>query len=187
MSPETFWLLGWSLGGLIVLSIIPSKRVDRIFPVIPPLCLLLAAQVGKMSSQGQLRERIYRWSAAGLFLSILFTSGYTISKVVSGYRDHRAALVIFGREVRHEAKVHHWRYETIRASDEGMLLYLQKTHFIEPDEAIREWNRGALDALVAPTDEAPRLMRELSNASLSPIRPVERKNEQDIGYVLLTR
>ncbi len=187
MSPETFWLLGWSLGGLIVLSIIPSKRVDRIFPVIPPLCLLLAAQVGKMLSREQPRERICRWSAVALFLSILFTSGYTISKVVSGYRDHRAALVIFGREVRHEAKVHHWRYETIWSSDEGMLLYLQKTHFIEPDEAIREWNRGALDALVAPTDEAPRLMRELSNASLSPIRPVERKNEQDIGYVLLTR
>ena len=46
MSPETFWLLCWSIGGLIVMSLIPSKRVDRIFPVIPPLCLLLAAQIG---------------------------------------------------------------------------------------------------------------------------------------------
>jgi 4-amino-4-deoxy-L-arabinose transferase-like glycosyltransferase len=46
MSPETFWLLSWSLGGLIVMSLIPSKRVDRIFPIIPPLCLLLAAQIG---------------------------------------------------------------------------------------------------------------------------------------------
>ena len=45
MSPETFWLLCWSIGGLIVMSLIPSKRVDRIFPVIPPLCLLLAAQI----------------------------------------------------------------------------------------------------------------------------------------------
>ena len=42
MSPETFWLLCWSIGGLIVMSLIPSKRVDRIFPVIPPLCLLLS-------------------------------------------------------------------------------------------------------------------------------------------------
>mgnify|MGYP006920623902 CR=1 FL=1 len=32
-------------GGLIVMSLIPSKRLDRIFPVIPPLCLLLAAQI----------------------------------------------------------------------------------------------------------------------------------------------
>ena len=187
MSPETFWLVCWSLGALIVMSIIPSKRVDRILPVIPQLCLLLAMQIGKMSPREQLREHICRLSAAALFLSILLTSGHTISKVVSGYRNHRAALVIFGREVRHQAEAHHWQYEAIRARDEGMLLYLERTHFLEPDEAIREWNRGALDALVAPTDEAPRLMRELSNASLSPIRPMERKNEQDIGYVLLTR
>src|SRR5216117_1597726 len=45
ISPDTFWLLCWSVGGLIVMSLVPSKRVDRIFPVIPPLCLLLAAQV----------------------------------------------------------------------------------------------------------------------------------------------
>src|SRR5881398_2956664 len=47
MSRETFWLLCWSLGGLIVMSLIPSKRVDRIFPIVPPLCLLLAAQIGR--------------------------------------------------------------------------------------------------------------------------------------------
>ena len=50
MSPETFWLLCWSIGGLIVMSLIPSKRVDRIFPVIPPLCLLLAAQIAVRNS-----------------------------------------------------------------------------------------------------------------------------------------
>src|SRR2546421_207915 len=38
MSPETFWLLCWSVGGLATMSLIPSKRVDRIFPVILPLC-----------------------------------------------------------------------------------------------------------------------------------------------------
>ena len=53
MSPETFWLLCWSVGGLIVMSLIPSKRVDRIFPVIPPLCLLLAAQMAPRNSCSQ--------------------------------------------------------------------------------------------------------------------------------------
>src|SRR5215467_7157520 len=48
--PETFWLLCWSVGGLIVMSLVPSKRVDRIFPVIPPLCLLLATQVSDRAS-----------------------------------------------------------------------------------------------------------------------------------------
>src|SRR5206468_10234910 len=50
ISPDTFWLLCWSVGGLIVMSLVPSKRVDRIFPVIPPLCLLLAAQVSSAFS-----------------------------------------------------------------------------------------------------------------------------------------
>ena len=50
MSPDTFWLLRWALGGFIVMSLIPSKRVDRIFPVLPPLCLLLAVQVGSYLS-----------------------------------------------------------------------------------------------------------------------------------------
>ena len=68
-----------------------------------------------------------------------------------------------------------------------MLLYLQKTHFIEPKEAISEWNRDELDALVAPAEEGPRLMSELQNASLSPLRPVERKNQRGKSYVLLTR
>src|SRR5881227_529247 len=54
ISPGTFWLLCWSLGGLVVMSLIPSKRVDRIFPVIPPLCLLLAAQIGRVGALGRL-------------------------------------------------------------------------------------------------------------------------------------
>ncbi|HSP44812.1 MAG TPA: glycosyltransferase family 39 protein, partial [Chthoniobacterales bacterium] len=32
MSPETFWLVAWRVGGLLVLSFVPSKRIDRIFP-----------------------------------------------------------------------------------------------------------------------------------------------------------
>ena len=48
-------------------------------------------------------------------------------------------------------------------------------------------NRDALDALVAPAEEGPRLMSELKNASLSPLRPVERKKQRGKSYVLLTR
>ena len=187
VSPETFWLVCWSLGGLIAMSLIASKRVDRIFPVVPPLCLLLAVQVGRTWPNEEVRRRVFRWSVLALLLSILFTSGYTVAKVVSGYRDHRDALVVFGREVRHEAALRHGRYEAVSGSDEGMLLYLQKTHFIEPKEAISEWNRDALDALVAPAEEGPRLMSELKNASLSPLRPVERKKQRGKSYVLLTR
>jgi 4-amino-4-deoxy-L-arabinose transferase-like glycosyltransferase len=212
ISPETFWLLCWSLGGLVAMSLIPSKRVDRIFPVLPPLCLLLATQIGKYAicSHGSVsrsstslnadltghrpvatenrttRTRVYRWSAIALLLSILVTGGYTISKVVSGYRDHLDGLVVFGGNVRHEAEAHHWRYEAISAKDEGLLLYLRKTHFIAPDRAVTEWNLGKLDALVASTEKAPALMRELHDAALSQLKSNER-NDDRAGYVLITR
>jgi 4-amino-4-deoxy-L-arabinose transferase-like glycosyltransferase len=213
MSPETFWLLCWSLGGLVVMSLIPSKRVDRIFAIIPPLCLLLAAQIGRraprshgsasresMSSKFGLtghrpmatsneaaRAHIYRWSAVALLLATLATGGYIIFKVISGYRDHRDALAIFGREVRREAKTHHWRYEVVSAKDEGLLLYLRKTHFIEPDRAIAEWNRGDLDALVASTEKTQGLMSQLRDATVSQLKLSERRKEQGMGYVLITR
>ncbi|HEY5992155.1 MAG TPA: glycosyltransferase family 39 protein [Candidatus Udaeobacter sp.] len=209
MSPGTFWLLCWSLVGLLAMSLIPSKRVDRIFPIVPPLCLLLAAQIAKRNScsHGSVSRplesvdfnstgyravaiekqatRIYRWIAAALLLAIIFTGGYTISKVFSGYRDHRDALVVFGRNVRHEDEAHRWRCEVLSAKDEGLLLYLRKTHFIEPDQAVAEWNRGALDALVAPTEKAPALLGELRDASLSSLK--SGKKEQGRDYVLITR
>jgi 4-amino-4-deoxy-L-arabinose transferase-like glycosyltransferase len=211
MSPDTFWLLCWSLGGLIVMSLIPSKRVDRIFPVIPPLCLLLAAQIAKHNfcSHGSLsrpvttadsdltghrpvatengRPRIYRWTMLALILSLLFAGGYTTWKVVTGYRDHRDALAIFGRNVCREAEARHWRYEVVSAKDEGLLLYLQKTQYIEPDGAVAAWNAGNLDALVASTEKAPRLMPQLRGATVSQLKSSDRNKEQGMGYLLITR
>jgi 4-amino-4-deoxy-L-arabinose transferase-like glycosyltransferase len=221
MSPDTFWLVCWSVGGLILMSLIPSKRVDRIFPIIPPLCLLLAAQIarlgacshgsvsrfstsvdssltGRPPSQGcgesgtqvateNKATSVYRWAAAALVLSVLFTGGYTISKVISGYRHHRDALALFGRKVRHEAETHHWRYEVVSAKDDGLLLYVQKTHFIEADHAIAEWNRGNLDALIASIENASGLMPQLAGAAFSQLKSDERKKEKGMGYVLITR
>ena len=190
MSPEVFWLLCWSLGGLIVMSLIPSKRVDRIFPVIPPLCLLLAAQIGRVGAPRRLPKAFGTAPrfclAVALMFAILFTGGYTISKVISGYRHHRDALATFGRDVRRDAKTHHWRYEAVLAKDESLLLYLQKTRFVEPAEAIAEWNRGNLDALVVSTQKASGLMRDLRNAALSDLKSTTRKEEQEKGYVLIT-
>jgi len=204
MSPETFWLLCWSFGGLIAMSLIPSKRVDRIFPVIPPFCLLLAAQIasrncsrgsagpssrssesvetahGAVATTTALKQ-IYRWSALALALAILFTSGYTGWKIVTGYRHHRDQLAVFGRNVRREAESHHWRYEVVSARDEGLLLYLQKIHFIDPQLAVTEWNNGSLDAVVVSTEKATMLIPKLEGAVVSELTKAEQGN-----YVLIT-
>jgi 4-amino-4-deoxy-L-arabinose transferase-like glycosyltransferase len=181
ISPDTFWLLCWSLGGLIVMSLIPSKRVDRIFPVIPPLCLLLAAQIGRDSA---LRRP---YLAIALLFAVFFAGGYITWKMAIGYRDHRDALARFGTEVRREAEAHHWRYEVVPAKDEGLLLYLQKTHYIEPERAVTEWNAGNLEALVASTEKASGLIPQLQGAIVSQLKLTERKKEQGTAYVLITR
>jgi hypothetical protein len=216
MSPETFWLLCWALGGLIVMSLIPSKRVDRIFPVIPPLCLLLAAQVASYlsCSYGAVRRseidvaghlpsldhgeterlvaregcatHIHQWTALALVVSILFTGGYVTWKAVTGYRDRRDALAIFGRDVRREAEARHWRYEVVSAKDESVLLYLQKTQYIQPDDAVVEWNAGNLDALVVSMEKAARLVSQLPGA-VSRSKSSERKEEEKMGYILIVR
>ena len=210
MSPDTFWLLCWGLGGLIVMSLIPSKRVDRIFPVIPPLCLLLAAQVASYLSCsygsvsrvsttvdsdltgrgpvaiGNRATHIHRWTAVALIVSILFTGGYVTWKTIAGYRDRRDALAIFGRDVRREAEARHWRYEVVSTKDEGVLLYLQKAHYIQPDDAVAEWNAGNVEALVVSMEKAAGLVPQLSG-TVSRSKTSERKEEEGTGYVLITR
>jgi hypothetical protein len=120
-------------------------------------------------------------------VSILFTGGYVTWKVTTGYRDRRDALAIFGRDVRREAETRRWRYEVVSARDEGLLLYLQKTHYIEPGRAVAEWNAGNLDALVASSEKARGLMPQLRGAILGQSKLSERPKEQGTGYVLITR
>ena len=186
ISPETFWLICWSIGGLVLMSIIPSKRVDRIFPIIPPLCLLVAVQAANFLADEKRSARNWKWIVATLFIAVVFTGGYVASRIVSGYRGHRDALSIFGRQVREAAARNHWRYEAIGKSDEGLPLYLTRPHFLKPDVAISKWNAGELDALAVPADQAPQLMTQLEGARPR-FESETRKELKRPNYVLLTR
>ena len=185
MSPQTLWLICWSIGGLLLMSLIPSKRVDRIFPVIPPLCLLVAAQAALFLSHEKHRARNFRWAAAILAVALLISVSYEVGKVVIGYRNHRDALSVFGRRVREEAARNHWRYEAIGSTDEGLPLYLRRPHFLKPEIAIEEWNSGKIDALAVPADQAPQLMRELHDSTRR-FESAQRKSLRRPKYVLLT-
>lgn len=195
MSPEVFWLLCWSIGGLILMSIIPSKRVDRIFPVIPPLCLLVAAQVASRdfthgSAHRSSRSRFSNEKLAiiALAFAIFFTGGYTAWKVITGYRNHRNALAVFGRKLRQTSEMHRWRYDVVSAKDEGLLLYLRKTHFVDPGTAVTDWDMGRVDAVVASKEKATLLMPDLKDAVLFQLQSNEGEQETEgRGYVLITR
>jgi len=192
MKPATVWLLCWSIGGFILMSLIPSKRVDRIYPVIPALCLLLAACLNsRAGAAGQLKpvaaRRLHHWMAIALISAILFTGGYITWKITAGIRDGRDALVTFGRETRREAEMRRWRYEVVSAKDEGMLLYCRKTRYIRPAEAVAEWNAGNLDALVASNEKAAVIMPQLRAGTFYEFKSSEQKNGQAIGYILIAR
>jgi hypothetical protein len=182
LSPDVTWLICWSLGGLLVMSLIPSKRVDRIFPIVPPLCLLLAAQFSKAAG---LTTR--RWTVVALIFACVFSSGYAAQRVIAGYRSGDAALVEFGASVRREAAARGWRYEVVGGRDEGLLLYLRRTHFIKKADAIERWNAGALDALVAPAEESSELLQKLPGSATSELEASVTSNGQRRRYVLLKR
>jgi Dolichyl-phosphate-mannose-protein mannosyltransferase len=181
LSPEMFWLITWALGGIVVMSLIPSKRVDRIFPAIPPLCLLLAAQIKVVMADNVIRVR--RIAAFAIIFAAIFTGAYAAMRVADGYRDHRDALVRFGGEVRRIATAEHLRYEILPGRDESLLLYLLRPRFYtritEPTAA-----PPGLDALVVPLDEEP------WRSGKFPYRvTVEKKSEHpsSYGFLMLPR
>ena len=45
----TLWLVCWAAGGFVLMSLVPSKRPDRIFPVVPPLALVTVALLARAS------------------------------------------------------------------------------------------------------------------------------------------
>ncbi len=184
LSTDMAWLFCWSFGGLLVMSLIPSKRVDRIFPIVPPLCLLVAAGVAQLS---QIVPRVRHWTVITLVCACVLTTGYAAQRVVVSYRAGDAGLVEFGAEVRRQAAERGWRYEVIGGPEEGLLLYLRRTHFLKSDEAITRWNAGSLDALVAPADKLPSLLNQLPGASASELNGAITINNRQRRYVFLTR
>jgi len=176
-SPEMFWLITWALGGIVVMSLIPSKRVDRIFPAIPPLCLLLAAQIKAMVADNVIRVR--QIAAFAIIFATIFTGTYAAMRVIDGYRTHRDALSKFGREVRRIAAAEHLRYEILPGRDESLLLYLQRPRFYTRVTETTAAPPG-LDALVVPIDEEP------WRSGKFPYRvTVEKKSEHPSSYGFL--
>ena len=88
--------------------------------------------------------------------------------------------------MREEAAVHNWRYEIVGGRGGGILLYLRRTHFIEPERAIAEWNAGKIDVLIGPEDDAPKLMQRLEGISGAHLQSVERRGS-NLQYFVLKR
>ncbi|MDB6153065.1 MAG: dolichyl-phosphate-mannose-mannosyltransferase family protein [Chthoniobacteraceae bacterium] len=146
--PELLWLVCWSLGGLLLMSAVPSKRFDRILPVIPPLCLLLVAMVRHLQQsewRGYGIHKLASWAVAAAFVISVSYAGHD---VIQNYRTHQRALVHFGGQVR--AMVGSEPLAVVSGKDEGMLLYTDQTAFTRINDAVDSWQSGQLNWIVLP-------------------------------------
>lgn len=143
--PDLLWLACWALGGLLLMTLVPSKRVDRIFPVVPPLCLLVVGMVAAC----RCGERIRAWCGAAMLGAALFSGIYFAGLNWIGTYEGNDAIVRFGKTAAAMAAASGGGpLEIVAGKDEGLLLYVGGTEFTHPHRAIRNWQSGQTGALV---------------------------------------
>jgi 4-amino-4-deoxy-L-arabinose transferase-like glycosyltransferase len=159
--PALLWLACWALGGFVFMSLVPSKRPDRVFPVIPPLCLLLAVLAQRWSAASHRRQRMLFGIVA---LAAVMSCGYAIFSIVNDTRHDARALVRFGARVQQITAAHPKRLAVGGAKDEGLLLYTGRTRFVPMDDAIESWRRGEIDWLLIREKDLREYRDELATA-----------------------
>ena len=144
--PEVLWLICWAVGGLLCMTFIPSKRVDRIFPVVPPFCLLLVSFVAACKCG----TRVRAWCGGAVLASVFIAAGYFITIVVSGYLDRTDMLVRFGEEARRKALAAGVeRLGVVDGRDEGLLMYAGGgKDYLKPSTARKMFLNGQVGAVL---------------------------------------
>jgi 4-amino-4-deoxy-L-arabinose transferase-like glycosyltransferase len=135
-NPGAFWLLVWSVGGLLLMTVIPAKRVDRIYPIIPPMALLVVAMAAAVWEDRRMRVTAGACAVAAL----VFSGGYFLGLVPLSYWERTPALVEFAAKARATASERGvGQVEALRARDEGLLLYLDQPRFLTKEDGFRRW------------------------------------------------
>lgn len=175
-NPSDLWLVCWALGGFLLMTLLPSKRIDRIYPVLPPLALLTVVLVAR-AGPGLVEAR--RWASGTLLVALVWSLGYFGGLIVSSSLQPDDILERFARQAMAEAQERGLGpVEAIRANDEGLVMYLRREKFLPSSEAIRGWRDGTYTALIA----SPK-MREKLESEFGPLTPTlqiepHRKNEE---------
>lgn len=142
------WLVCWTFGGLLFMECVPSKRFDRILPVVPPMCLLLAALARELPQFRLGKEPIARLAILLPMLAVPIAGGYAGWKVITNFRGDARALVTFGEKVRETVGERRDQLAVVNGKDEGMLMYVGAQRFTDLDDALQLWKFDRIDWLV---------------------------------------
>lgn len=185
IDPALLWLVCWTLGGLLFMEFVPSKRFDRILPVVPPMCLLLAASARYLPRFRLGSEPIGRIAILAPLLAIVLASGYAGWKVVRGFRHNARALVAFGEQTREAVGLRSDRLAVVNGKDEGMLMYTGVHYFTSLEYALKMWRFRRIDWLVLGAGDYEKHQAELEGAKL--LTSVPKLTDKFSGYYLLRR
>lgn len=186
--PGVFWLVCWTVASLVVMSLIPSKRVDRIYPLLAPASLLVAALAPYVWNQ--LRWRAV-FGAAVLFAMLGYGAFFTGSGI-HGYVTGADSLTRFAAQAREmAARQGHETVWLMTSRDEGLLLYFDQPGFLSSHETImawrgeEDWDGAPVGALVYPERRREWLEEILGPQSSALESGAVNKNES--AYYLILR
>ena len=194
--PETLWLVCWAAGGLVLMSLVPSKRMDRIYPVIPPLCLVLTALVSRARhpldspspTDTPPAHWPLDWAKLALAVAVAVPSLDAVKSVAQVYFRHEDAPSRFGAEVRALTTGHPVEMVVGRdnvTGEETMIVYLRRVRFLAPGDADRLARAGQLDAVVLSSRSL-----DYARGLLGPFDPAQPRLTSDrtpSAYLLLAR
>jgi 4-amino-4-deoxy-L-arabinose transferase-like glycosyltransferase len=147
-SPVLLWLTCWTVGGLLFMELVPSKRFDRILPVVPPMCLLLAAAARYVPGFELWKQPLGRLAILLPMAGVLFAGGYAGYHVSQNYSNQADGLVRFGEQVRAEVLGQGDRLAVVNGKDEGMLMYTGALRFTRLDDALALWKTKRIQWMV---------------------------------------
>lgn len=198
---ETLWLICWAAGGLVLMSLIPSKRIDRIYPVLPPLCLVLTALIACATRPAESVEGNpspaphwpLDWSKLALTIAVAVCFVDGVKNVAEVYRHHEDAPSRFGAQVRNMMDGH--RLELVVGQkgvvgEEAMIVYLRQVRFLSPGEADQLAGKGQLDAVVVherSLDFARGLLGAFDPAQPRLVSDYDRGDKQPSRFLLLAQ
>jgi 4-amino-4-deoxy-L-arabinose transferase-like glycosyltransferase len=165
------WLACWSIGGLLFMEFVPSKRFDRILPVLPPLALLLARAARHLPESAAFswpRTRLVEWIA---ILGMFGACGYTAAEMMRAHRNHARVLVQFGEKVRSMVKDQRERLAIVHVRDEGLLMYCGVRRYTERSMAIWLWEKGRIDWMIVGKGDFEKIQGKLGDLEIAAETP----------------
>jgi hypothetical protein len=179
------WLACWTFGGLLFMEFIPSKRFDRIFPVLPPACLLLAAAARYLPDHQWQGLPLRRIAMLATILGLPVSIGYAGLNMAKNWRENGRVLVNFGHEVSRIVGHQQDRLAVIGARDEGLLLYMDHPRFDSLERALELWRSERIDWLVVGGEYFARTERKFQGQEI--LATAEKRPGTSSAYRFLKR